>query len=143
MKISTRGRYGLRAMLYLSGRYGRTVVSLNEISEKENISMNYLEQIFINLRKAELVTSVRGAKGGYSLARPPEMISVSDVLSALEGSLNLVGCLDDDVECAQADSCATRLLWRKMTDAMEAVAASTSLKDLLDETAGKKACQFY
>ena len=143
MKISTRGRYGLRAMLYLSGRYGRTVVSLNEISEKENISMNYLEQIFINLRKAELVTSVRGAKGGYSLSRPPEMISVSDVLSALEGSLNLVGCLDDDAECAQADSCATRLLWQKMTDAMAAVAASTSLTDLLDETAGKKACQFY
>ena len=142
MKISTRGRYGLRAMLYLAVRYNRSVVSLNEISENEDISMNYLEQIFINLRKTELVTSVRGAKGGYSLSRPPSEISVSEILTALEGSLSLVSCLDEDI-CDQADSCATRILWKKMTEAMELVAQTTTLQDLLEDASinvSKRAC---
>src|SRR4030065_2254437 len=95
MKISTKIRYGTRAMLELASRYGEGPIELREIAKRENISPKYLEQVIIPLRTAGLVKSVRGSKGGYSLAKPPSEILLKDVIEVLEGPLDLIECLRD------------------------------------------------
>ena len=95
MKLSTKGRYGLRAMIDLAQYSEQEAVSISSIAQRQNISESYLEQLVAKLKKSGLVMSTRGAQGGYRLARPADEISVGDVLRALEGGLNLVECLDE------------------------------------------------
>jgi Rrf2 family protein len=135
MKLSTKGRYGLRAMIDLVVNSEETNISLKSISKRQGISMNYLEQIISVLKKSGYVKSVRGAKGGYSLAKSPEDISVGDILRALEGNLNPVDCalVNEDKQCAEADYCVTKIVWKKISDSINDVVNNISLQDLVDD----------
>ncbi len=133
MKISTKGRYGLRLMLELAANYTKGNIPLKYISQKQNISDKYLEQIINSLGKAGLVKSARGSQGGYRLAYPPEKISVGSILRTLEGSLSPVPCLDGENECEKRNSCLTLPLWEELNDAIKNVVDQKSLSDLLKD----------
>ena len=135
MKVSTRGRYGLRALVELARNKGAGAIPLREIAEKQDISEQYLEQLFSKLRKANLVESVRGAKGGYLLGDEPENISVREVIVALEGPIAPVECVIEDSEmCNHVDDCVTKVLWDKLKGCINDMLSSITLKDLLDES---------
>ena len=116
MKLSTKGRYGLWAMIDLAIYSETEPVSIQSIADRQNISERYLEQLMAKLKKAELVISTRGASGGYRLAKPVGDISVGDVLRALEGDLRAVTCDAQDGEggCENADLCVSRYVWQKI-----------------------------
>ncbi len=131
MRVSTRGEYGLRAVLVLAGQDRQQAMPLREIAARENISEQYLEHLFRALRLSGLVVSHRGSRGGYTLSRHPSDITVGQVLRTLEGSLTPMECVDGKQVCAHGDRCATRLLWKKLKDATDSVVDSTTLADLL------------
>ncbi len=142
MKLSTKGRYGLRAMLDLAlNAENQEAVCIQSISERQNISESYLEQLVRKLRTAGLVNSVRGAGGGYQLARPSSEISVGDVLRACEGNLEAVSCStgnDTIPACEQAERCVTRLVWDKVNTAIEGAVDSIFLDQLVKESRKKE-----
>jgi Rrf2 family protein len=131
MKISTKIRYGARAMLELASHYGEGPLELREIAKKENISLKYLEQVINPLRAAGLVKSIRGSKGGYSLAKPPSEICLYDVVEILEGPLNLVECLHDSKVCQKISSCVTRDIWKEISESISKIFYSVSLEDMV------------
>ncbi len=135
MKISTRGEYGIRAMLDIALNSGEGPVTLKSISERQEISEPYLEQLVSCLRKAGLVVSTRGAQGGYELGREPDRITIGDLLRVLEGPIAPVECVNEagnDRACSNAHHCATRVLWQKLRDSMIEVLDSTTLADLVE-----------
>ncbi|ACL69643.1 RrF2 family transcriptional regulator [Halothermothrix orenii] len=132
MKISTRGRYGLRAMVDLAIHQDSGAIPLREIAERQQISEQYLEQLFANLRKAGLVKSVRGAHGGYLLNRDADEITAGDVLRTLEGPIAPTDCVldnDEDV-CSLIDKCVTHELWVKLQKQVSEILDSVTLRDL-------------
>ncbi|TYP59900.1 RrF2 family transcriptional regulator [Thermosediminibacter litoriperuensis] len=141
MKLSTKGRYGLKAMFDLAVNYGEGPIPLKSIADRQNISEHYLEQLMMILRKAGLVKSVRGAQGGYMLARKPAEITVGDVLRVLEGPIGLVDCVleQDPLECDKAENCIMRIVWEKIRDSMVAAMDSITLQDMCDEAEKRKA----
>jgi Rrf2 family cysteine metabolism transcriptional repressor len=132
MKLSTKGRYGLRAMLELAVRSNGGHVSLNVIAESQDISENYLEHVFSLLRKAGLVRSVKGAQGGYILARKPSDIKVGDILRALEGRLCVIEA-DNGPEENVIKRCIRENVWDKMNKKINDIVDSLTLEDLLNE----------
>ncbi|NMB27039.1 MAG: Rrf2 family transcriptional regulator [Tissierellia bacterium] len=135
MRLSTRGRYGLKAMYQLACYYGEGPIPLNSIAEEQDLSENYLEQLVATLRKEGLLNSVRGAQGGYMLAKPPEDITVGNILRTLEGDLAPADCvIDEEYECAKEESCVTKLVWMRIRDSIDEVIDSITLKDMLDES---------
>ncbi|MGM0419881.1 MAG: RrF2 family transcriptional regulator [Bacillota bacterium] len=130
MKISTRGRYGLRAMVDLASHQDDKAIPLRVIAERENISEQYLEQLFASLRKSGLVASVRGAHGGYLLNRKPEDITAGDIFRVLEGPVSPVNCVQEDYKCEHSDECASHDLWNVLSEQIEEVLDSHSLADL-------------
>src|SRR4030066_2108445 len=139
MKISTKIRYGARAMLELASHYGVGPIELKEIAKKENISLKYLEQVINPLRAAGLVKSIRGSKGGYSLAKPPSDICLYDVVETLEGPLNLLECLRDPKVCQKVPSCITRDIWQEVSEAIDGIFHSVSLEDMVHRKKEKEA----
>ena len=135
MRLSTKGRYGLKAMFDLAMNYGDKPVSLTTIAARQGVSVNYLEQLISPLRKAGFVRSVRGAQGGYLLNVSPEEITVKDVLVVLEGPLAPTDCVKDekDSSCDNADYCVTRLIYEKMKESIDQVVTSITLKDMIDD----------
>ena len=131
MKISTKIRYGARAMVELASHYGQGPIELREIAKKENISPKYLEQVINPLRADGLVKAMRGAKGGYSLAKPPSEICLYDVVEVLEGPLNLLDCLGDPKACQRVSSCVTREVWKEVSDAISQIFCAVTLEDLV------------
>ena len=132
MKLSTKGRYGVKAMVDLAIHYGLDPVSIKTISERQNISEYYLEQLFSPLRKAKLLKSIRGAQGGYILNKDPKEIKVSDIMEILEGPVEIAECIDG-VVCDNLDCCATRLLWKKIKESIDEVMESVTLQDIVDD----------
>lgn len=132
MKLSTKGRYGVKAMVDLAIHYGLGPVSIKTISERQNISEYYLEQLFSPLRKAKLLKSIRGAQGGYILNKDPKEIKVSDIMEILEGPVEIAECIDG-VVCDNLDCCATRLLWKKIKESIDEVMESVTLQDIVDD----------
>ena len=128
MKLSTKGRYGVKAMVDLAIHYGDAPVSIKTISSRQSISEYYLEQLFSPLRKAKLITSIRGAQGGYVLAKEPKDIKVSDIMNILEGPVEVADCIDN-VSCDNIDCCATRLLWTKIKNSIDEVDDYNEMKD--------------
>lgn len=124
MKISTKGRYGLTIMIELARQYGSGPVSLKSIAEKKNLSAHYLEQLAAPLRNAGLIKSIRGAYGGYKLAKQPEDITAGDVIRVLEGPITLVEGMEDEEPAQQA-------LWLRIRDAVKGVLDTTTLNDLM------------
>lgn len=134
MKLSTKGRYGVKAMFEVALHYGKEPVSIKMIAEKQDISEYYLEQLFASLRKAGLINSIRGAQGGYVLSRPPGEITVADILNVLEGPIEISDCIsDDEMSCSRMNYCATRLLWIKIRDSVNQVINSITLQDMIDD----------
>lgn len=132
MKLSTKGRYGVKAMVELAINYSKNPVSIKTISQRQNISEYYLEQLFSPLRKAGLIRSIRGAQGGYILNRDPKDIKISDIMIVLEGPIEIAECIETN-ECNNIDCCATRLLWAKIKNSIDEVMNSITLQDIVDD----------
>ncbi|WP_017414606.1 RrF2 family transcriptional regulator [Clostridium tunisiense] len=132
MKLSTKGRYGVKAMVDLAINYGKEPVSIKSISERQKISEYYLEQLFSSLRKSGLIKSVRGASGGYILDKEPKDITVYEVLEVLEGPIEISNCIEDG-SCNNIDCCATRIVWKKIKESIDSVTTSITLQDIVDD----------
>lgn len=133
MKLSTKGRYAIRAMLDLALQKRENPTMIKDISKRQDISDLYLEQLFNRLKAAGLVRSTRGPRGGFTLTRSPSLITMSDIVCAMEGSTAPVECVDNPSLCSRADSCVTRKLWLSMKQSMDDVLESTTLKDLVKQ----------
>jgi Rrf2 family transcriptional regulator, cysteine metabolism repressor len=135
ISFSTKGEYGVRLMVRLAARYGRGPASLGDIAQEEDLPRAYLEQLVMPLREAALVTSTRGARGGYELSRPPDEIRMSEVLRALEGPLAPMVCASEDPEhavlCGRAGTCTVNHLWIRVRDAIAGALDSMTLADLV------------
>ena len=138
MRVSTKGRYGLRALVDLAEHETGKAIPIREISERQNISEQYLEQLFATLRKAKLVKSVRGAHGGYMLNHEPEDISVADIITTLEGPIAPVDCVIEDDFCNYVDKCVIHGLWAELADAINGVIENMTLADLRDKAVKEK-----
>jgi len=134
MKISSRGHYAVQAMVDLATQPSNFPVPLSNISLRQDISLNYLEQLFLKLRKAKLVKSVRGPGGGYLLARSPSKISIGEVFAAVDENIMLADCLaDSPTTCSKTQKCLTQLLWRKVTVALKTTLYSITLDEVCSE----------
>jgi len=131
MRISTKGRYGTRAMLTLAGRYGQGLTPACQIASEQDIPIRYLENLLGVLRSAGLVVSERGKRGGYLLARQPDQITLHDVLSPLEESLDVVHCTAAGDNCERSSICATRQVWLELKEATDRILQRTTLADLV------------
>jgi len=132
LRLSTRGYYGLKAMFDLAQNYGSHPVTLKSVAERQRLSESYLEQLIAKLRKAGLVKSFRGARGGYILAREPVRITVGDVVRVLEGPIAPVYCVNEEEpgKCDEVDYCVTRTVWLKLRDGIDGILDSIKLSDL-------------
>ncbi len=133
MKISTRVRYGARLMVELGLHYGQGPFYLKQIAKLEDISEKYLSQIIIPLKNSGLVKSFRGAKGGYALSRPPDEISMRQIVSVLDGDLDMVKCIKDASICTRVSACVTRGLWDDMGNAVRNVLDAVTLQSLVEQ----------
>ncbi len=131
MKITTRGRYGLRAILGLARRYGEGPVLAGTLAQCEGVSRKYLHALLASLKAGGLVRSVRGAGGGFELSRPPAQIHLDEVLRAAEGPLCLVDCVAKADRCQRSSDCTARRVWQKLSSEIENVLKGVSLQDLL------------
>jgi len=138
MKISTKGRYGTRALLDVALHQDDSPVQLKVIAQRQQISLHYLEHIVAPLIAAGLLRSTRGAYGGVSLGKPPQEIVLSEVIQVLEGSITPVECVDDPNVCSRADICATRDVWTDVKKAMAGVLESVTLQDLVERQKDKQ-----
>jgi len=138
MKLSTKGRYGTRAMIDLALHYGQGPVLLKDIAKRQEISDKYLEHMITSLRVAGLVKSIRGAYGGYILAKPPAQIKLSQIIKVLEGSIAPVECVDDPKTCSRAELCVTRDVCMEIKRAIDEILESLSLQDLVKQEKSKK-----
>lgn len=138
MKLSTRGRYGTRLMLELAKSYGEGPKSVSDISKNLNIPVKYLEQLIIPLKKANLISSVRGPKGGHMLSRPAEEISLWQILTLLETKFSFVDCLTDEGVCEHVGTCPIRPFWSKAFRGMQKLFRQTSLLDVLFSSEGSQ-----
>lgn len=142
MKLSTKGRYGLRALIDLAQYSEVEPVSISSIAERQNLSERYLEQLMSLLKKAGLIQSIRGAGGGYVLAKKPGDISVGDVLRALEGSLEPVECsgYGEKEECAASGGCVTKYVWKRINESINRTVDEMKLDTLVEESKQLAAC---
>ena len=132
MRISTKGRYATRLMLDLALHYNGSYIPLKTISQRQNISDKYLEQIITLLSRADYVKSARGAQGGYMLTRDPATYTVGDILRTTEGSLAPVACLDNARGCEMAEACVSLEIWLQIEEAINNVVDNITLADLVD-----------
>lgn len=133
MKLSTKGKYGVRAIFEVARHYGKGPITIKEIADRQGISFSYLEQILHKLGKAGLIESVRGPSGGYLLARKPSALTIGDIVRALEGPIALSHCLEpgESGDCNQADDCVAKIVWAKVGAKIEEALDSISFDDLL------------
>lgn len=132
MILSTKGRYGLKAIFELALNYGSGPVSLKKIAEKYDISESYLEQLFAKLRKSGYIDTVRGPQGGYFLARKPDEITVGMILRTLEGDITTSECVSKEV-CSRESICATRVILEKIENSINNVIDNITLADMYEE----------
>jgi len=138
MRLSTRTRYGIRAMLELAENVGRGPLQLRIIARRQDISVRYLDQLMTILKSAGFVRSIRGSKGGYVLAKAPEQIKLNDVFNCLEGPVVTVECTENKNYCARAADCVARQVWTQVQEAVMAVLQSITFQDLVDRTKNNK-----
>lgn len=135
MQISTKGRYALRALIDLGLHMDQGPVLRKDIAERQEISSDYIGQLFVELRKAGFIESVKGPGGGYVLAQDADKIRAGDIIRAVEGPIALVQCVGSNPEdaCHRMDSCVTYLLWKRLSNTIEEILDSVTLKDLCDQ----------
>lgn len=141
MKLSTKGRYGVRLMMELALHYGEGPVMLRQISERQEISEKYLWHLINTLKVAGLIFATRGAHGGYVLSKPPSEISVGDIIQALEGPMCIVECIEKPDICDRSSFCVTRELWEEASELLMDKFRSTSLADLIEKQKLKRVKQ--
>jgi Rrf2 family protein len=130
MKLSTRSRYGTRMMVDLAEHFDEGPIRMGDIAKRQDISVKYLEQLIIPLKKAQLIKSVRGPRGGHMLARPPRKITVGEIVRVLEKGVHLTHCVQAPGTCVRSDDCRTRDIWERATRALYDELESVSLSDL-------------
>jgi Rrf2 family cysteine metabolism transcriptional repressor len=130
MKISTKGRYGTRAMIDIAENYGRGPVPLRQLADRQCLSLKYMEQIIPLLKASGLIRSARGARGGYVLAKKPSEISLRDIVEALEGAWSLVDCVDDPGLCDRTEECVAYDVWNDIQTAIYKILDATTLADM-------------
>jgi Rrf2 family transcriptional regulator, cysteine metabolism repressor len=133
MKLSTRTRYGMRAIIELAQHAGKRPLQLKAIADRQEISVKYLEQLMSLLRSSGFVRSVRGSKGGYILARPAGEIRLSEIFRCLEGPVTTTECVEDEDCCHRAADCVARELWSQVEAAIQQVLSSLTLADMVDK----------
>ena len=133
MKLTTKGRYGTRLMLDLALHFGEQPVFLKDAAKRQEISEKYLWHLVPPLKNAGLITSVRGAHGGYSLARPPAHITLKEILLAVEGPITFVTCVDDSAVCKRSEMCATRDIWSELSEKFLKILESGTLEDIVEK----------
>lgn len=138
MKLSTRGRYGLRALLDLAVHQGEGMVLLKDIARRQEVSLSYLEHLITPLIAGGLIKSTRGARGGVLLRKQPAEVKLTEVVQLLEGSIAPVDCVNDPRVCSRSASCVTRDIWMQIKDAMIQVLDSTTLQDLVERQRQKE-----
>jgi len=132
MKISTRGRYGVRILLDLALHENKTPRQIHEIAASQQISEKYISRLIINLRRVKMIRSIRGAKGGYRIARNPAEITLLDIVEAMEGPLSIVDCVRSPEKCNRNDNCPSRQIWDRLnTEICEAMHKIT-LQNIID-----------
>jgi Rrf2 family protein len=132
MKLSTRSRYGARILIDLARNKKQSPVQIGQISKRQDISVKYLEQLIRPLKKAKLVNSVRGPKGGHLLSEKPENITLGQIVRLFEGQTDLVECVHLPEKCAMSDDCQIRLAWRDATEILYQKLDSTTIADLMN-----------
>ena len=138
MKLSTRTRYGIRAILQLAENHGNRPLQLKTIARHQDISVKYLEQLMATLKSAGIVRSIRGSRGGYVLAKSPGQIKVSDCFNCLEGPVITTECVENESYCARTDDCVARQIWTEVQKAIMGVLQSMTLQNLVDRTKHNK-----
>jgi Rrf2 family protein len=138
LRLSTKGQYGVRAMYEIAKGYPDQPVTIKEISERQNVSAQYLEQILNKLRKANLIRSIKGPGGGYILNKDPKDISIASILNELEGPVALTSCLEPEKSCIMIDKCVVHLLWKALGEQIEGFLKTITLKNLLNENFNEK-----
>ena len=138
MRLSTRARYGTRALLDLALHQGDRPVLLKDIAQRQQISLQYLEHLITPLIAGGIVRSTRGPKGGMSLAKPPQEIRLAEVIQLLEGSAAPVECVDNPAVCPRSEFCVTRDIWGELKKAIDGVLDSTTLRDLVERQKRKE-----
>ena len=142
MKLSTRTRYGIRAALDLAENYGKGPLQLKIIARQQQVSIKYLEQLMTMLKSAGIVRSVRGSKGGYILAKPPNHVTLSDCYNCLEGNVITVECVENENYCQRTSGCAAREIWAQIHKAVMDVLQSTTLQDVIDGAKRNRALHY-
>ncbi|MCX7796260.1 MAG: Rrf2 family transcriptional regulator [bacterium] len=133
LRLSTKARYGLRALISLARHYGEGPIMAKIIAREEDISENYLEQIMELLRRSGIVRSIRGAQGGFVLVRPPQDIKVKEIIDILEGPIILVDCLSSPEVCKRSKDCSARVLWEELKENIIQSLESKTLADLVGQ----------
>ena len=142
MKLSTKSRYGLRAIIEVARCYGGAPAKRKDIAASQNLSDSYLENILIVLKNSKLVETTRGMKGGYVLSRNPSQVTVLDVIDSLEGTLNLIECVDAPTVCNKSENCATRTVWKELSDSWKSVLSKITLQELLEREDSSNALNY-
>ena len=132
MRLSTRSRYGTRMMLDLAQHYDKGPVRIGEIAKRQDMPVKYLEQLIIPLKQSNFIKSVRGPKGGHMLARPPEEITVGQIVKVLESGIELTDCIENPGECERSGRCLTRIIWEDASKAMYDNLNSITLSKMLE-----------
>jgi len=133
MKISTKGHYAVQALVDLAMQSGNLPVPLSNISLRQDISLNYLEQLFFKLRRADLVKSVRGPGGGYRLAKPASKVTIGEIFGAVDENIVLTECVEDLDICSKTKNCLTQALWRKISASLKKTLFSITLSEVCSE----------
>jgi Rrf2 family protein len=133
VKVSTKGDYGVRALVELAHRYGQGPVQSAEIASRQEIPEPYLDQLLTQLRRAGFIRSVRGPQGGHALIREPDEVKLTEVMVALEGSLAPIACVDDPEACSRTGGCVQREVWERVRDATVDILDSVSIADLAEK----------
>ncbi len=131
LRLSTKGQYGVRAMYEIAKGYPEEPVNIKSISERQDVSIHYLEQILNKLRRAGLIKSIKGPGGGYVLTKSPTEISIADILLELEGPVAITSCLNPEEGCVRVERCVTHLLWKSLGKQIESFLKTVTLADLL------------
>ena len=137
MRLTTKGRYGTRLMLDFALHFGDKPVFLKDAAKRQEISEKYLWHLIPPLKNAGLITSVRGAHGGYSLARPPAQITLKEILLTVEGPISFVSCVGDSSACTRSEMCGTRDIWRELSEKFLQMLESVTLEDIVEKQKNK------
>jgi len=132
MKLSTKCRYGVRAVFEIAKNFNKTPTKRKDIAKQQDLDESYLENILIDLKNANIVSSIRGVNGGFVLKMQPRTITILRIVESLQGTLTPLECLIDTTVCKKVESCVTRPVWQKLKEAQEEVLGSFTIQDLLD-----------